>query len=43
MPFAEANLHALQSRIDAPLLGVIEHAPAFDARAAAGMLDAGTL
>jgi len=43
MPFAEANLHTLQSRIDAPLLGVIEHAPAFDPRAAAGMLDVDAL
>src|SRR5690606_10701138 len=32
MPFVEANLHALQSRIPAPLLGMIGHAPAFDAR-----------
>lgn len=43
MPFAEANLHTLQSRIGAPLLGVIEHAHAFDARVAAGMLDVDTL
>ena len=43
MPFAESNLHALQARIDAPLLGVIEHAHAFDARAAARLLDVDAL
>ena len=43
MPFAESNLHALQARIYAPLLGVIEHAHAFDARAAARLLDVDAL
>ncbi|RYD15907.1 MAG: dethiobiotin synthase [Lysobacteraceae bacterium] len=43
MPFAESNLHALQARIDAPLLGVIEHAHAFDARVAARLLDVDAL
>ena len=44
MPFAESNLHALQARIDAPLLGVIEHAHTlFDARAAARLLDVDAL
>jgi len=43
MPFAESNLHALQARIDAPLLGVIEHAHVFDARAAARLLDVDAL
>jgi dethiobiotin synthetase len=43
MAFAEANLHALQMRIGAPLLGVLEHAPVFDPRAAAALLDADAL
>ena len=43
MPFAEANLHTLRTRIDAPLLGVLEHARAFDAHAAAGLLDVDAL
>ena len=43
MPFAESNLQTLQARIDAPLLGVLEHAHAFDARAAARLLDVDAL
>ena len=43
MAFAEASLHTLRSRIGAPLLGVLEHAPAFDARAAADLLDVDAL
>ena len=43
MPFAEANLHTLRERIDAPLLGVLEHARVFDARAAAGLLNVDAL
>lgn len=43
MSFTEANLHALQARIGAPLLGVLEHVAAFDPRAAAGLLDVDAL
>lgn len=43
LAFAEANLHTLRSRIEAPLLGVIEHAPAFDPVAAARMIDVDAL
>ena len=43
MPFAESNLQTLQARIDAPLLGVLEHAHPFDARAAARLLDVDAL
>ena len=43
MPFAESNLQTLQGRIDAPLLGVLEHAHPFDARAAARLLDVDAL
>ncbi len=43
MPFAEANLHTLRARLDAPLLGVLEYAPAFDARVASGLLDVDAL
>lgn len=39
MPFLPENIEALQQRIDAPLLGTVQHLAQPDAAAAAAMLD----
>ncbi len=43
MDRAEQNLATLRARIDAPLLGVLDHAPGRTPEQAAGQLDASTL
>ena len=43
MAVPEENIDALRARLEAPLLGIVPHAPDADARAVAALLDLGAL